>query len=233
MNGELIRERGLRAAKHAALSDEVRLHAVDLLASGDLSSTELRAALGVSSNLLAHHLNVLEQVGLITRRRSEADRRRSYVRLLPGGFDLSTPVPVDRADRVVFVCTANSARSQLAAALWRRASRVPVASAGTHPAESVDPGAIETARRHGLAFTPVRPTALEQVRLDRDLIITVCDSAHEELAGADALHWSVPDPVRSGTQDAFDTAFDDLVRRIDDFAPRVSLASPTHPPTHH
>lgn len=224
MNVELTQDRVQRAAKHAALSDEVRLHIVDLLASGDLSSTELLAVLGIGSNLLAHHLKVLETAGLVARHRSEADRRRSYVRLLPGGFGLLTPVPVDRADRVVFVCTANSARSQLAAALWRQASRVPVVSAGTHPAEAVDPGAIATAQRHGLAFTPVRPAALDAVRLDRDLVITVCDSAHEELAGADALHWSVPDPVRRGTQDAFDAAFEDLVRRIGDLAPRITPA---------
>jgi protein-tyrosine-phosphatase/DNA-binding HxlR family transcriptional regulator len=221
MNVELTRGRALRAAKHAALSDEVRLHIVDLLAPADISSTELQAVLGIGSNLLAHHLKVLEQAGLVARHRSEADRRRSYVRILPSGFDLLTPVPVDRADRVVFVCTANSARSQLAAALWRRASEVPVVSAGTHPAERVEPGAVDVARRRGLPFTPVRPVALDAIRLDTDLIITVCDSAHEELAGGDALHWSVPDPVRSGTQDAFDAAFDDLVRRIDDLAPQV------------
>ena len=139
MNVELTQDRVRRAAKHAALSDDVRLHIVDLLASGDLSSTELLAVLGIGSNLLAHHLKVLETAGLVARHRSEADRRRSYVRLLPGGLDLLTPVPVDRADRVVFVCTANSARSQLAASLWRQASQVPVVSAGTHPAEAVEP----------------------------------------------------------------------------------------------
>ena len=224
MNGELTQQRTQRAVKHASLSDAARLHVVDLLASSDRSSTELQAVLGIGSNLLAHHLKVLEHAGLISRHRSEADRRRSYVRLVPGAFDLLSPVPRDCAERVVFVCTANSARSQLAAALWRQASRVPVLSAGTHPADRVDPGAVDTARRHGLEFTPITPVGLDEVRLRSDLIITVCDSAHEELDGADALHWSVPDPVRTGTQDAFDTAFDDLVGRINDFAPRITAS---------
>ncbi len=223
MNAELTENRAARAAKHAALSDLVRLHVVDLLAGGDRSSTELLGVLGIGSNLLAHHLNVLEQAGLVARRRSDADRRRSYVRLVPGAFDALDPIAADRADRVVFVCTANSARSQLAAALWRRASRVPVVSAGTHPADRVDPGAIDVARRHGLDFTPIAPVRLDAVRLEHDLVITVCDSAHEELDGVDAMHWSVPDPVMGGTQEAFDAAFDDLVRRVDDLAPRITI----------
>ena len=222
MNDELTQDRAARAAKHAALSDPVRLHIVDLLAGGDLSSSELQAVLSISSNLLAHHLNVLERAGLITRHRSEADRRRSYVRLASDSFNTLAPTPVGGADRVVFVCTANSARSQLAAALWQQASRIPVASAGTHPADRVDPGAIEVARRHGLDFTPLTPAQLDSVRLDGDLIITVCDSAHEELHGTDALHWSVPDPVPSGSDEAFDVAFDDLVQRIQDLAPRIT-----------
>lgn len=222
MNSELNRERAQRAAKHAALADLARLHIVDLLANGDRSPTELQSAVGVGSNLLAHHLKVLEQAGLITRRRSEADRRRSYVRLVPAAFDTLAVASVDRADRVVFVCTANSARSQLAAALWRRASPVPVASAGTHPAEVVAPGAVETAARHGLSFTPTVPTGLNGVRLDTDLVITVCDAAHEELADSGTMHWSVPDPVRVGTEDAFDAAFEDLVRRIVHLAPRIT-----------
>ena len=222
MNDELTQDRAARAAKHAALSDPARLHIVDLLAGGDHSSSELQAVLGTSSNLLAHHLNVLERAGLIARHRSEADRRRSYVRLVADGLEPLAPTPVGDAERVVFVCTANSARSQLAAALWQQASRIPVASAGTHPADRVDPGAIEVARRHGLDFTPLSPVQLDSVRLDGDLIITVCDSAHEELHGTDALHWSVPDPVRAGTQEAFDLAFDDLVQRIQDLAPRIT-----------
>lgn len=221
MNEELIGDLERRAAQHAALADVARLRIVDLLAAGDRSPSELQEALEIGSNLLAHHLNVLERAGLVLRSRSEADRRRSYVRLVVSRAAALAPLPAGRADRVVFVCTANSARSQLAAALWQRASAVPVASAGTHPADAVAPGAITAAERHRLAFAPTVPAALDAVRLAGDLIITVCDSAHEELRGADALHWSVPDPVRTGTDAAFDAAFEELACRVGDLAPRL------------
>ena len=72
-----------RVALHAALADTTRIRMVDLLSWGDAASSELAAALAVPSNLLAHHLKTLENVGLITRQRSEGDRRRTYWRLLP------------------------------------------------------------------------------------------------------------------------------------------------------
>jgi protein-tyrosine-phosphatase len=122
---------------------------------------------------------------------------------------------------VVFVCTANSARSQLAAQLWTTASTMPSASAGTHPAEAVDAGAIAVAERHGLALVPTRPRHLDDVLAGGDLVITVCDNAHEELGAASRLHWSLPDPVRTGTDAAFDAAFGDIARRIGELAPRI------------
>jgi DNA-binding HxlR family transcriptional regulator len=63
--------------------------------------------LTMPSNLLAHHLHVLEQAGIITRRRSEGDRRRTYLRLIPGTLDQLPAPPVRTARRVLFVCTAN------------------------------------------------------------------------------------------------------------------------------
>jgi ArsR family transcriptional regulator, arsenate/arsenite/antimonite-responsive transcriptional repressor / arsenate reductase (thioredoxin) len=86
------------------------------------------------SNLLAHHLGVLEQAGLVSRHRSEGDRRRTYLRLVQGALDPLARPPARTVRRVLFVCTANPAGSHLAAALWRRTSSIPVASAGTHPA---------------------------------------------------------------------------------------------------
>lgn len=212
-----------RAARHAALADPARLRVADLLALGDLSPTELRSALGVSSNLLAHHLGVLEAAGLITRHRSEADRRRSYVSLVPDAFDGFAVRDVVAVPRVLFVCTANSARSQLAVALWRQRSAVPVASAGTHPAARIHPGAVAAARRHGLALDGA-PTALDEVLHPGDFVVTVCDVAHEELPAPVRAHWSIPDPVRRDTRDAFETAYAELARRIDDLAPRLTAA---------
>src|ERR1700760_1787173 len=150
MNTEVSGELERRAAMHAALADAARLTITDTLADGDASPSELAALLAMPSNLLAHHLRVLESAGIITRRRSDGDRRRSYLRLVPGSLDTSAGAPARAAQRVLFVCTANSARSHLAAALWRQASAVPAASAGTHPAGAIDPGAIDAAQRHQL-----------------------------------------------------------------------------------
>ena len=80
-----------------------------------------------------------------------------------------------------FVCTANSARSHLAAALWRRASTVPAASAGTHPANAIAAGAIAAAGRHHLPLRRLRPRHIAEVQQDGDLVVTVCDLAHEKL----------------------------------------------------
>jgi protein-tyrosine-phosphatase/DNA-binding transcriptional ArsR family regulator len=226
MNRELTLAQ--RAARHAALAEPARLEIVDLLTLGDWSPSELQARVRLPSNLLAHHLKVLENAGLVRRRRSEADRRRSYVQLdgaalseLGLGLELELTVT---ARRVVFVCTANSARSQLAVALWNRASKVPATSGGTHPAERIDPTAVETARGRGLSIRNRRPQLLSAVREAGDHIITVCDSAHEELGEVDALHWSVADPVRAGNSEAFTAAFDELARRVDGLAPRVVAA---------
>lgn len=220
MNSERIFSVEERARKHAALADPARLRMLDLLTYGDLSPTELREEIGVPSNLLAHHLNVLEREGIITRERSEGDKRRSYVRLVPGALIGLGSFAAAGAERVVFVCSANSARSQLAEALWNTVSPVPAQSAGTHPAERVAPGAIATAARHGLDLTGAVPRLVDDVDMDGAFIITVCDRAHEEYP-AGTVHWSVPDPVRVGTDAAFEAAFEDLRRRVDQLAPRI------------
>ena len=247
-------DRSERAAKHAALGDPTRLEIVDLLTLGDLSPTELQQRLGISSNLLAHHLGLLEREGIVGRRRSEADRRRSYVRLVPHGLEGLAPTSAASPRRVVFVCTANSARSQLAEAIWMqsawaqapeaqktgaqntdaqkagaqntvRSCRIPAASAGIRPAEAIEPGAIETARRHGLVLPSRAPRHVEDVIEDEDCVITVCDTAHEELPTmGGGLHWSVPDPVPIGTEAAFDAAFEDIAQRIGELGRRLRIA---------
>ena len=168
---------------------------------------------------------MLEQAGIITRRRSEGDRRRTYLQLIPGSLD-SLAAPTARAAlRVLFVCTANSARSHLAAALWRRASTVPAVSAGTHPGVAIDPGAIAAARRHRLSLPRLRPRHISDVRQSGDLLITVCDLAHEELGEARAVHWSIPDPVPAGDPGSFDAALAQLADRVARLAPRLAAVS--------
>src|SRR2546430_987935 len=120
MKTEASAELAARARVHAALGEPARLAIVDALALGDASPGEIGTALGLPTNLLAHHLNVLTEAGIIERSRSEGDRRRSYLRLRPQALATLTPAhlqPVEPVARVVFVCTHNSARSQLAAAL--------------------------------------------------------------------------------------------------------------------
>jgi protein-tyrosine-phosphatase len=211
-----------RVGRYAALAEPVRLRIVDLLTVGDAAPVELQQELGVSSSLLAHHLRILETAGFIERTRSEADRRRTYLHLAPGGFEGLAPSAALAARRVVFVCTGNSARSQLAAALWHQASDVPVASAGTHPAPAIEPGALAAAGRHELALQAAKPRSVAEVLEADDFVITVCDAAHEELSGAGRLHWSVPDPVRENTEAAFDAAFEDLAARIRGLAPHLT-----------
>jgi protein-tyrosine-phosphatase len=223
MNIERLAERATRAGWHAALSDGMRLAVVDELAIGDKSPGELQDVLGLSSNLLSHHLKVLQDARIVARRRSEGDRRRTYL-TLTDRTALGDPVPSIDADRVLFVCSANSARSQLAAALWTRVSTVPVASAGTRPAEQVAAGARAVAERQGLSLVGSGPQQFAAVSGSRDLVVAVCDNAYEELGDAVSVHWSVPDPVRAGDEQAFDAAFAEISRRVGDLAPRL-LAS--------
>ena len=215
-----------RAEVFAALGDPVRLRIVEQLATSDGLPSDLARVLGIGSNLLAHHLNVLVSSGLVRRLRSEGDRRRTYLQLVPDVMPVIAGQTIEVPGRVLFVCTANSARSQLATMLWRALSDIPAASAGTHPAAAVDAGAIAAAQRHGLRLARrTRPRGLSDVLQPDDLVITVCDRAHEELTELPALHWSVPDPVPSGRKHAFEAAVRDLDHRIHGLAERLSAAS--------
>ncbi|MEV6966070.1 ArsR family transcriptional regulator [Hamadaea sp. NPDC051192] len=216
-----------RAKVHAALGDPARLAISDILAIGDASPSEIGVHLGMPTNLVAHHLGVLTDAGVIERRRSEHDRRRSYLQLRPAALTALHPPRLAAPPRVVFVCTRNSARSQLAAALWGGHSAIPVASAGTEPADRVNPQAVRTARRHGLRLDPTATHRLDEVAADGDLLIAVCDHVHETLpADRTRLHWSVPDPVPVGTAEAFEAAYADLADRIGRLAPTVEEHHP-------
>ncbi len=213
-----------RAFRHAALADPTRLAIIDALAATDAAPSELQTRLGIPSNLLAHHVGMLERAGLVGRRRSESDRRRSYLRLIRDAMPLDPAAPGMNARRVVFVCTGNSARSPLAAELWRRRSDIPATSAGTRPAADMAPAARAAAARHGLPPLPTLPQPVTETVRPGDLIVTVCDAAHEHLHDPDTLHWSVADPVVTGTDAAFDAAVADLARRIDELAPHLTPA---------
>lgn len=202
-----------RAEIHAALGDPARVAVVDALQSSDRSPKELSDLLDVAPSLLAFHLDALEHAGLIERVVSSGDRRRRYVRLRPDQLGLVTRSVAQLTGPMLFVCTHNSARSQLAAAAWRTDRGGEASSAGTDPASTVHPGAIAAAARAGLDLTDARPRRLDDVPADATLV-TVCDLAHEQLSHRPSWHWSIPDPAADGTDAAFDRALDLIRTRI-------------------
>ena len=101
--------------------------------------------------------------------------------------------------RILFVCTGNSARSQMAEGLARSlAPGVEVASAGTHPA-GVNPLAVEAMRDRGIDISGQRSKKVEDVPGEFDYVITLCDDAAQNCPVVPArrarLHWGLPDPA--------------------------------------
>ena len=206
-----------RASLHAALGDPVRLAVVDALSLGDLGVEDLRGITGVEGNLLAHHLRVLEDAGLVVRRPSEGDLRRRYVTLRPERLGGLVASPLLEAGRVLFVCLHNSVRSQYAAALWGERTGRRAFSAGTQPAEAVHPQAVEAAAQLGIDLSRAVPKGYDQIVPRPDLVVSVCDRARESGARFDAarLHWSVPDPVSQGDPSAFLRSFREITARME------------------
>jgi arsenate reductase len=124
--------------------------------------------------------------------------------------------------RVLVLCTGNSARSQIAEALFatRGAGRVVAASAGSHPAARVNPYAVETLAAHGIAWEGRVPKRLDAVEgVAYNLVITVCDNAAEAcpfFPGAAAqVHWGLPDPADESEREAALRAFEDTYQALD------------------
>lgn len=210
-----------RAERHAALSDVRRLAIVDSLTSGDHTVAELAGLVDLPGNLLAHHLDVLEDAGLIDRRVSEGDRRRRYVSLrwdsIPADLDVTLT-----GTTVVFVCTHNSARSQFAAALWGEATGADVASAGSDPSERVHPKAVRVASEFGIDLSSAAPGGYDTLPRRLDVVVSVCDRALEGgiPEARDHYHWSIPDPVRAGDIASFRSAFAEIARRVEHLSGR-------------
>jgi protein-tyrosine-phosphatase len=104
--------------------------------------------------------------------------------------------------RVLFVCTGNSARSQMAESVLNRrgAGRYEAESAGSQPAARVHPLAVEVLREAGLGWSGRQPRGLDGAERERwDLVITVCDQAKEAcpvfLGRPVVEHWGMPDPA--------------------------------------
>ncbi|HEX2249541.1 MAG TPA: arsenate reductase ArsC [Gemmatimonadales bacterium] len=128
---------------------------------------------------------------------------------------------------MLFLCTGNSARSQIAEAILNQRSegRFQAQSAGLHPAARVNPFALEVLRESGIEWQGHQPRELEGLERERwDIVITVCDNAREScpvFPGQPVLaHWGMPDPAAvEGDEEtkraAFRNAFTLISRRID------------------
>lgn len=206
-----------RAAAHAALGDARRLLIVDHLASSDLTVAELARIAGIGTNLLAHHLDILEEASIIRRNVSEGDRRRKYVSLVWDSVPASPRVRPHAVESVAFICTHNSARSQFAAAVWEQTTGGKAQSAGSHPAVRVHPLAVKAAARLDIDLSRALPGGYETLETEPDLVVSVCDRARETgLPPAETtIHWSVPDPVRAGNLQSFHEAFAEIASRVD------------------
>lgn len=212
---------------HQALADAGRLEIAQALLTRDLAPGEIAQRWGMSTALVAHHVRTLAEAGLVVRRTGEHDRRRSYVALrheVPevvaliriGAEGVAAPT------RVAFVCTRNSARSKLAAALWREVSPVPVVDAGTEPAAAPHPLTVRAAARRGLRVDPTMREVAGTVTGD-DLVIAVCDHVHETLPPRlQRWHWSIPDPVPAASAASFEAACDAIQSRVQDLQRALS-----------
>lgn len=127
--------------------------------------------------------------------------------------------------RVLFLCTGNSARSQIAEALLTKkgGDRFVVASAGTSPANEVRPEALAALRALGIDWSAAKPKGLDRIiDSEWDMVITLCDRAHESCPNLPSrpvtAHWGIPDPCEAkdgGRTNAFDYTVSVLSWRID------------------
>lgn len=198
------------------LADDTRWQLLRALRSSDYQAGELVERLGQPQNLVSYHLGLLRQAGLVQTHRSEADARVLYYgldttavqsALAHIGADLqlvSARLPSAAPNElVVFLCTANSARSQMAEGWLRTLSqgRTPVRSAGTQPA-TLHPLAVEVMAEVGIdiGYQQAKDVAA-LAGLAPAVVVTVCDRAREECAtkleAPQVYHWSIPDPVRA------------------------------------
>jgi ArsR family transcriptional regulator, arsenate/arsenite/antimonite-responsive transcriptional repressor / arsenate reductase (thioredoxin) len=236
--GESAPPRFLRLAGHP-----LRWRLLSELARSDRRVGELCELAGRQQSLVSYHLRHLRDGGLVTMRRSAADGRDSYYVLdlarcgellahagvaLHPGLAPTPRVPRERGAglaRVLFLCTGNSARSQIAEALAEQMSggAVSAASAGSHP-KPLHPNAVRVMRARGIDLAGRRSKHLSEFAAQRfDYVISLCDRVREvcpEFPGEpESIHWSIPDPAREPGGDeqtlpAFEHTAGELCTRI-------------------
>ena len=229
------------------LSDPIRWHLIVELGRSDRRVGELVQLVGKPQNLVSYHLGELRRAGLVSGRRSSADGRDVYYRAdlvrcrdllgavgssLHPGLGLA-PAPADHGvarqrarARLLFLCTGNSARSQMAEAFveQRSAGAIVARSAGSHP-KPLHPNAVRVMAERGVDIAGRSSKSLSRFARHRfDRVITLCDKVREvcpEFPGAPVTaHWSVADPAAGGDSEATYAAFEQVA---DDIEKRVSL----------
>ena len=229
--------RVLRLAGHP-----LRWQLLSELARSDRRVGELCELAGRRQSLVSYHLRQLRDGGLVSMRRSAADGRDSYYVLdlarceeLLSSASASlhpalaqTPRRDTRRERgaplarVLFLCTGNSARSQMAEALAGELSggAVHAVSAGSHP-KPLHPNAVRVMRERSIDISRRRTKHLSEFADERfDYVISLCDRVREVCpefsCGPELIHWSVPDPAREpGSDEATLPAFERTAAEVE------------------
>jgi ArsR family transcriptional regulator, arsenate/arsenite/antimonite-responsive transcriptional repressor / arsenate reductase (thioredoxin) len=227
------------------LSEPVRWQLVAELGRSDRRVAELVELVGKPQNLVSYHLAELRRAGLAHARRSSADGRDVYYRAdlsrcrallgeagrsLHPALALDAPFPADTGSRrsrprLLFLCTGNSARSQIAEALaeHRSSGTVVARSAGSRP-KPLHPNAVRVMAARGIDIAGHRTKSLARFARSRfDRVVTLCDKVREicpEFPGAPVTaHWSIADPAATGDSDdatypAFEQVADEIESRV-------------------
>lgn len=218
------------------IADEIRWRIVTALSGSDYRVQELMKILSEPQNLVSYHLKRLKELHLVAERRSNADARDVYysldfdqlrklyidsgVALHPGLVfspeEASTKNPVS----VLLLCTENSARSQMAEALFRKmgGTGIHVASAGTKPTR-VHPAAVHVMAAMNIDISGQRSRHVDEFKGQTfEYVITVCDRAREACPtfpdATHLIHWSLPDPVAVEDTTAQYLAFEQTAQQL-------------------
>ena len=225
------------------LAHDIRWRILLVLAKSDHRVEELVSQLKQPHNLLSYHLKKLRQQKLVTERRSSADARDVYYSLNLSQFRqlyaeagatvhpaLSEPVEQSSTEtatipahpaRVLFLCTHNSARSQIAEGLLRAVGgqEVEVFSAGNE-LTTVHPLAIKVMANRGIDLSKQKSKHLKEfIGQKFDYVITVCDRVRESCpvfpGDPEQIHWSFPDPAAiEGSLEKRERAFEETAREM-------------------
>ncbi len=226
-----------------ALAHEVRWKILVFLAHSDHNVAEIVRFLDQPQNVVSYHLRKLREHRVVSERRSSADSRDVYYSLDLDRFRLlyqatgemvhpalhSESLIQEKVEwqlpasplRVLFLCTKNSARSQMAEGILRHLSQhaIEVYSAGSQPS-ALHPFAIRAMTTLGIDIGQQRSKHVDEFQ-DQSFasIVTVCDRMREVCPSfpgdCDRIHWSIPDPIEvEGTSEEQYQAFEQTARYL-------------------